>query len=52
MTIEHDKSERPLFSAQRTLTHSTPQPVSEEPRTGDSPTPTSAEIHRSLFSDG
>ncbi|MFC9840573.1 hypothetical protein ACFVKB_43460 [Rhodococcus sp. NPDC127530] len=53
MAIDHDKSELPLFSAQRTLTHSTPhQPVSEAPRTGDSPTPTSGEIHRSLFSDG
>ncbi|WP_200887682.1 hypothetical protein [Rhodococcus opacus] len=51
MTIDHDKSELPLFSAQRTLTHGTPEPVHEAPRTGDSPIPTSAEIHRSLFSD-
>ncbi|MFD9669883.1 hypothetical protein ACFWAY_51485 [Rhodococcus sp. NPDC059968] len=51
MTVDHDKSELPLFSAQRTLTDSTPPPVAEESRTGDLPTPTSAEIHQSLFSD-
>ncbi|CAG7619520.1 hypothetical protein SIM91_18230 [Rhodococcus opacus] len=51
MTIDHDKTELPLFSAQRTLTHRTHEPVTDAPRTDDSPTQTSAEIHRSLFSD-
>ncbi|WP_186301101.1 hypothetical protein [Rhodococcus sp. WB9] len=51
MTIDHDKTELPLFSAQRTLTHRTQEPGTDAPRTDDPPTQTSAEIHRSLFSD-